>query len=264
MKISNINEYKQKKWSRKLSSTHFDTLCKTLSIAGLQDNPNRLHCMGSQCQAIVALISWQILLALFHHLYDFNRQGTKSSVKDEMKYQIRIFQTYGFFGMPTHYDTDEEDPRYLEWERLKSNINFFLTILKACDHGVKEVSRRNSIYAEISGYPYTSCTEEYGQPYLVTDAYDFDKACETTYRLHEFMHDHNSVPVRDDVALTRVVKNFVWMASLPDNTWKDPLNFTLELVLEDIHKISCTSFKEGDVSSNGGKNHPHEGGVQEI
>ena len=155
MKISEINKYKQQKLSRKPSSTHFATLCQTLSIAGLQYNPNMLHCMGSQCQAIVALISWQILLALFHHLYEFNRQGTKSSFQNEMEYQIKNFQNYRYLSMPTHYDTDKEDPRYLEWERLKSNINFFLTTLKACEHGVTEVSRRNSIYAEISGYPYT-------------------------------------------------------------------------------------------------------------
>jgi hypothetical protein len=263
MNICQFNAYTRQKPLRN-HSTHYATLRQILCIQGLQDNPNMLHCMGSQCQAIVALISWQILLALFHHLYDFNRQGTKSSVKNEMECQIRNFQEYGDLSMPTHYDTDNEDPRYLEWERLKSNIIFFLTTLKACEYGVTEVSRRNSIYAKISGYPYTSCTEEYDQPYLFIDKYDFDIASEITYMLHKIMHDHISVPVRDDEALTIVVKNFVWMASLPDNTWKDPLDFSLEWVLKDIFELTCKTFKEGDVSSNGGKNHPHEGGVQEI
>jgi hypothetical protein len=260
MKICEINAYRQKPLRK--PSTHYDTLRQLLCIPGLQEN--MLHCMGPQCQAIVALISWQILLALFHHLYDFDRRGFESSVQNEMEVQIRNFHEHARLIMPTYEDTDKDDPRYPEWKELTKNIIFFLNTLKACEHGVMEVSRRNSIYAKISGYPYTSCTEEYDQPYLFIDKYDFDIASETTYRLHEFMHDHISVPVRDDEALTIVVKNFVWMASLPDNTWKDPLDFTLKCVLEYIFELTCKTFKEGYVSSNGGKNHPHESGVQEI
>jgi hypothetical protein len=222
--------------------------------------PNVLHHMGPQCQAIIGLAAWHTLMSMFNQAHDIHPHALVIDFNVFIVELINKLSENGRVYWPESNGV-EEHKKYEKWVLLETNIKFFLALLRACEYGMREVALRKEKYATFTGLPHRHFTLPYDDP--IEFKYPFDYECVASFT-EPTKHINLPATIITENKFNGLVKAFLCMAALPDNTWDDLYRKSYDPTWEKLPEYQflynafdavsdvCCSLTDGKVYSNEG------------